>query len=183
MSLEQTRLILTNLVDATAKARLTGSFSERHPMLGKMVTCPFCHKRRRLLSDVPCCNARYATTQRAYSDELGFHQVPCDVRVTNARVPHTRRRMQSHTHAEGQRSISTVNVIHQRAIEFREHPEMLQAAKEEMQYSGPTDMGSILVFAEKYSDWRERNEIRRKRNAQKQARRINFGLSTKRVTA
>lgn len=39
---------------------LHGSFSERHPALGKMRTCPFCRKRRCEFAPIPCCNASHS---------------------------------------------------------------------------------------------------------------------------
>jgi|SRR5579859_4426690 len=53
-----------------------GSYADRHPGLGKMVKCPLCGRRRREVPLVPCCNTSHATTQRAWSAEKGFHQVP-----------------------------------------------------------------------------------------------------------
>lgn len=52
-----------------------GSYADRHPGLGKMVKCHLCGRRRREIPLSPCCNTGHATTQRAYSEEKGFHQV------------------------------------------------------------------------------------------------------------
>lgn len=43
------------------RRKLFGSFSDRRPDLGKMITCPFCRRRRRQFED-PCCTPSYATT-------------------------------------------------------------------------------------------------------------------------
>ena len=34
-----------------------GSYAERHPHEGKMIKCPFCKKRRRQFSKIPCCTS------------------------------------------------------------------------------------------------------------------------------
>lgn len=54
---------------------LRGSYADRHPGQGRMVKCPLCGRRRRELPLEPCCNTEHATTQRAWSPEIGFHQV------------------------------------------------------------------------------------------------------------
>lgn len=43
---EETQL-LSQLIQRAAQTQLTGSFAARHPMLGKMKTCPYCHIRER----------------------------------------------------------------------------------------------------------------------------------------
>lgn len=50
--------ILKLAVEKAAQYRL-GTFSQRNPMLGKMVRCPYCKQRRRQNSPVPCCTAKY----------------------------------------------------------------------------------------------------------------------------
>jgi hypothetical protein len=50
--------ILVNAVEKAAQARL-GSFTQRNPLLGKMMTCRFCKRRRRTNAQEPCCNAKY----------------------------------------------------------------------------------------------------------------------------
>src|SRR5215469_13192146 len=70
------------LIARGVHAQLYGSFSERHPNLGKMRRCPFCRQRRYQNAPERCCNAAYAKTQRAWSPELGFHQVECAERVS-----------------------------------------------------------------------------------------------------
>ena len=48
---------LVAAVDITAKRRIYGSFSQRNPHLGKMVTCIHCHTRHREHGEIPCCTA------------------------------------------------------------------------------------------------------------------------------
>lgn len=52
--------ILLSAVKKAADLRL-GTFTERNPLLGKMVRCTYCHKRRRQNSPIPCCTAKYGT--------------------------------------------------------------------------------------------------------------------------
>lgn len=57
---QQTLNVLQAAVELAAKAR-DGSFSDRNPMLGKMVRCPYCRQRRRENAQEKCCNAKLST--------------------------------------------------------------------------------------------------------------------------
>jgi hypothetical protein len=64
-------IALARLVELAARARKYGSFSERNPTAGKMVTCKFCKKRQRAI-DPPCCNANVIPgTEHASAREKG----------------------------------------------------------------------------------------------------------------
>lgn len=118
--MELNRSAIRKFVEQAARARLHGSFSERHPFLGKKIRCPFCHQRR--YRGEKCCSAAYSTSQRAWSPEKGFYQIACEPRVTQAIFPKpSRRRKHSHTHSGGRRQ-GPVNWIHQVILEFQAEP-------------------------------------------------------------
>jgi hypothetical protein len=45
-----------------------GSYADRYPGLGRMVSCPLCGRRRRELPLYPCCTSAHATTQRVWGE-------------------------------------------------------------------------------------------------------------------
>lgn len=51
--MSQTKTPIVLPVEQAAKTKQYGSFSERNPMLGKMVRCPYCRIRRR--ENETCC--------------------------------------------------------------------------------------------------------------------------------
>lgn len=55
---------LGNLVDRAADLRISGTYLQRNPDLGRMVRCPFCSVRRRQNQVVPCCNTQYLTVTK-----------------------------------------------------------------------------------------------------------------------
>ncbi len=71
---QQTLDALQVLVSQAADSRF-GSFSERNPLLGKMVRCPYCRKRRRQNTQIPCCNPNY-TVRAMQTDEDGNETIP-----------------------------------------------------------------------------------------------------------
>jgi len=54
----QEALAVAAIVDRAAETQKYGSFSARNPTLGKMRTCPYCGRRRRENSALPCCHAK-----------------------------------------------------------------------------------------------------------------------------
>lgn len=46
------------LADGIARLH-KGSYSDRHPGLGKMINCPLCGHRRREVPEIPCCNSMF----------------------------------------------------------------------------------------------------------------------------
>lgn len=72
----QRLIAYANELTADSLERLQyGSFSDRHPGLGKMTRCPLCGRRKREFAQTLCCNTTHATTCRAWTPELGFHQI------------------------------------------------------------------------------------------------------------
>ena len=62
-----------------------GSYSDRTPHLGKMRTCPHCHRRRREFGVIedPCCNPSHAKSVDRIDAETGKHyQAECEPRVS-----------------------------------------------------------------------------------------------------
>jgi hypothetical protein len=72
--LQQTLHGLADMVAEAARSR-EGSFSQRNPMLGKMVRCPHCHRRRRQSQQDSCCNPNYMA-RAMQVDEDGNETVP-----------------------------------------------------------------------------------------------------------
>lgn len=174
---------LSTVVNWAQDMLLHGSFSDRRPDLGKMFTCPFCHRRRRQ-GDEKCCNARPATTVRAYTEADGFHQIPYMVwDDTNKEYVHAEREnvniigksfLKRLTHKKhGQNRVHAMKFLSAR---FQENQELLEASALEMRVPVPAKE-HIPAFAEKYFVWKENQEQRRYRRQQKVSRRINFGLA------
>lgn len=61
---QPTREQLIELAVLKAAEAATGSFSQRNPMLGKMVRCPYCSRRRRQ-NEEQCCNPTYKIVNTA----------------------------------------------------------------------------------------------------------------------
>lgn len=76
-------LVLSSAVDKAAESRV-GTFSERNPILGRMVTCPFCRRRRRAKALTPCCNARYVVESKSFIPKIKARRNP---RLTRHRPP------------------------------------------------------------------------------------------------
>jgi hypothetical protein len=49
--------IIAQRVQQAAELAAQGSFSQRNPLLGKMVRCPSCGQRRRMFQAKSCCSA------------------------------------------------------------------------------------------------------------------------------
>src|SRR5258708_8398884 len=71
-------------VDRLAYNITYGSFSDRNPVLGKMILCPACHRRRRVNSEIPCCSADYS-------------KIALDKKGKECLLPHTKKLTHPHS--------------------------------------------------------------------------------------
>lgn len=165
------------LVNYAAYIQVNGSYNQRHPDLGRMFRCLACGKRRRLGGPL-CCSAKWATTQRAWDEEKGFHQVECPVREVSTLVPNSIKRKFLHK-KHGQ---SKEWKYRAQTIRFQEDAELLKSAVIEMSGWTPEksdhplkmpDMAAIPAFTEKYMDWVYKKRAKSLRKHSKLSRRIN----------
>lgn len=167
--------ILQNWVENIQR---TGSFSDRRPDLGKMHNCQFCGRRHRMIGP-RCSNADYATTQRAWSLEKGFHQVECEPRVVEPLFGKKMFRKIMHKR-HGQNRNNALKVL---TIRMQNDPELIKTAVREMYAVHPhlgltlPDIAAIPVFARKYFLFKEDREQRRIRGQRDVAQRINRGTA------
>lgn len=164
------------LVAWAADQQLRGSFSDRRPDLGKMLTCPSCHTRRRQ-GGKKCCNSAYAKTQRAWDAEQGFHFVECEERASNNFFPkHFMKKLMHKKHGQNK-----TFKIRQLSARFQENTKLLEAAIAEMQERWPLlkmpEPAHIPAFAERYWLWKQTLEVGRQKAQQKLSRRINRCLN------
>jgi hypothetical protein len=161
---------LSALVTWASDMQLHGSFSQRRPDLGSMFTCPHCHKRRRANAE-RCCNPSFATTQRAWTPELGFHQTECPERSNSN--PFSKVFIKKFTHKRHGQSkkfkLRELIAIFNRNFGGNEE---LKAAAAEMHVKVP-DLIGIPPFAEKYLAWKQERQDRAARRRARTSRRIN----------
>ena len=150
--------------------QLTGSFSARRPDLGKMIACPACKRRHRMIGP-RCSNARFATTKRAWSPEEGWHQVACEPREVEAMFGKAMIRKVKHKR-HGQTKRSAVHVL---TIALQNDELALKTAAANMHVKVP-DAAGIPAFTVKYWNWTQERLDKCARHRQDVARRINFGL-------
>ena len=157
-----------------------GSFSQRHPSLGKMRRCPFCRQRRREFSGERCCNTAHATSQRAWSAERGFHQAECEPRVTGDQMPKSFMRKVMH-----KRRLSPFRkLIHEKNLQFQTDPMRMQDAIDEFTGVPKFHHGDKKIlpehaasFADRVCRMERKEDANVKRKQQKISRRINLGLA------
>ena len=154
--------------------QLTGSFSERRPDLGKMHRCGGCGRRHRLIGP-KCSNVRYATTQRTWTPEKGFHQFEVPERVNEEMFgkPMLRRVMHKR---HGQ---TRTRFIAQHVALLQHNPELLALAVKEYQkfyphVKAPT-LTEIPKFARMHYLWLAALKVRAQKKQQDVSRRINRG--------
>jgi hypothetical protein len=145
---EQKELDLLNAVISRGVQIIeSGSFSQRNPLLGKMVTCPLCRRRKRQFDPLPCCSSRLLTP--ADGVEIGKKYAEPSEKVR----PAIRRKNPRLT-----RNNPPFFLIHQRLVELE---------KEGVNYDGLSGIVEAQIV-------RARKEAARKRrNQQKLSRRIN----------
>jgi hypothetical protein len=166
-------VILQNWVENVQR---TGTFSDRRPDLGKMMNCSFCERRHRMIGP-RCSNADYATTQRAWSLEKGFHQVECAPRVVEQLFGKKMFRKILHKR-HGQNKNNALKAL---TIRMQNDPELIKRALGEMNGERPhlkltmPDIAAIPVFAKNYFIFKEDIEQRRIRRQRRVAQQVNRG--------
>lgn len=161
---------LQALVSWASDMQLHGSFADRRPDLGKMFVCPHCHKRRRANAE-RCCNPSFATTKRAWTPELGFHQSECEERSNpNPFSKSFVKKFKHKRHGQSRQfKIRALVAIFNR--NFGGNKE-LKAAAAEMHVKVP-DLIGIPPFAERYFFWKNEQQDRAVRKRVRISRRIN----------
>ena len=159
----------------------TGSFSERRPDLGKMHNCGFCGRRHRMIGP-RCSNADYATTQRAWSLEKGFHQAECEPRVVEQifgkkmfrKVMHKRHGQNRNAaiRAMAARMQADSDLVVRAIAEFN-------ASKYHLKMTVP-DIAGIPAFAAAYYRFKQEERDRAERRSARISRQINRGRNQKR---
>ena len=150
-------------------AQRFGSFAARHPGLGKMVTCQFCHARRREFVTERCCNVSHANTKRAWDSEQGFHQIECAPRVIEA--PFSKSVVKKMLHKkhgqnrEWRRRMLTADM--QKDVHLVEKALMDMYARpcrkwDDIIKFAPTE-ANLPAFADQYYTWKCKQESRRER--------------------
>jgi hypothetical protein len=164
--------------------QLHGTVAQRRPDLGKMVSCPHCHARRRQYGE-KCCNPTYATTKRAWDAEQGFHQMECEERVSANFFPKSFVKKLTHKHHGQSRAFK----MRQLSYRFQHEPAFLAAAVKEMQCGQPILNESevrthfsvpasehVPAFAERYFNWKSAQKARAERLRTRESRKINRGI-------
>lgn len=137
-------------VKLAAEALLYGSYSARHPHLGKMVRCPYCRRRRRLNEAVSCCNPTYSKALPAVLPKSIIK-----------RIMHKRHGQNRQWHIR--------QLIHLMQQDY----ELVKHCAEVMQVKAPSPH-DVPSFAEKYWTWKQKHIVRaerRRANATKKQRR------------
>ena len=175
----QTLDALQSLI-AEAAIRRAGSFSDRNPMLGKMVRCRYCHKRRRQNAQQPCCNPNYIA-RAMQVDEDGNETVPMTPKQKGRKNP----RLTRH--------IPPLFLMRQRLLELESEGDLMALKVAVMQDDacgvvhgglnkktkwGHTPQTEIkpqhyAAFIEKLIIRDFKLSVKRKRQIQKESRRIN----------
>ena len=161
---------LAGIVSWATDQQRYGSFSARRPDLGPMFRCPHCHQRRRA-NGPRCCNPAFATTQRAWTPELGFHQTECAERANeNPFSKSFLKKLKHKRHGQNRQ----FKVRHLTGL-FNQNwggNDALKNACKEMHVKVP-DLIGIPPFAEKFFAWREERKDRAARRRARTSRRIN----------
>lgn len=160
---------LFTLVAWAANTQIHGTYSMRHPNLGKMRKCPHCGKRRREFG-ARCCNVTYTKTMKKRDPEKGIIEIEVPERVTDAIISKAAlKRMLS---GRGRQYGRFAHPIAQQAKLFQESDELVKAAAKEMHVIVPKPE-HIPAFAEKYWLWKRERSSRAVRRQQRRSRAIN----------
>ena len=141
------------------ETQVFGSFAERNPALGKMITCPFCKTRRRQAAETPCCNVSYTKTVDAMLPKSAIK-----------RFKHKR-------HSNKFRKL-----VHDMALALQDETarNTTQERLEGLQgfYSPQKSVPpqAVPAFAERVVRSIRKHKSNQKRKQQQQARKINFGM-------
>lgn len=147
--------ILRLAVDRAAESRY-GSFTQRNPLVGKMVRCPHCRVRRR--QNQSCCNAKY---QKAGEDQF----IPTQRGRKNPRLTRNR---------------PPLFEMRQRLLELEANPDLIGPMQDSIEGlegfwtpQAEVPMQHLATFVERAILRRKRLSAKRKRQIQKLSRRIN----------
>jgi hypothetical protein len=182
--LQQTLHGLADMVAEAARSR-DGSFSDRNPMLGKMVRCPHCHTRRRQNAQESCCNAKLSTTYWTKILEDGTREQRIRTEVKSM-MP----RRKGRKNPRLTRHIPPLFLMRQRLLELESDPAtmpmrvaLLQDAVEGQVHGKNSKWGHtpqkeiapahVAAFIEKVIIREFKLSVKRKRQMQKESRRIN----------
>lgn len=149
---------LLEIIGEAARRTLHASYADRNPILGKMVTCPFCRRRRRMHAAQPCCNSNLIQNKAVAPRPKG-RKYP---RLTRNSPPLFLMR-QILLDWEKELNHLTKARTAQALIEGAPRHEVLK----------PVTMDHLGPLAERYILWMRKKESRRVRNEQKLSRRIN----------
>lgn len=84
---QPTREDLIEIAVQQAAKATEGTFSQRNPMLGKMVRCPYCGRRRRQNADQACCNPKLLVGNKADMPRSFYKKMRKNPRLTRHRPP------------------------------------------------------------------------------------------------
>jgi len=135
-----------------------GSYSERNPLLGKMMTCQFCHARRRQFALDACCN-------------------PVQTAVVSDGPKHTIKKFTHKRHSN-----KTRHQLHDLGIALKDEAYrnsthlLLDGLPGFWTPANEIPESHIPSMAEKVLTIERKHKARQKRKQQQDARRINFGL-------
>ena len=172
---------LQAIVNWAADMQLHGSFSDRRPDLGRMFRCSSCGKRRRA-NGPRCCNPTFATTQRAWDPEQGFHQIECAER-SNAQ-PFSKAFVKRMIHQSTKRHGQNKNFkIRHQSFLFQTYPHLLAEAVKAMHLYKHTEIGEVVLdipksehvpaFAERYWRWAQERQDKATHKRVRISRQIN----------
>lgn len=153
-----------------------GSYADRTPHLGRMVTRPCGHRRRQFDVENVCCNHQATETIRDRQAE-GVVYMACPPRVTEFSMKKLIKKMQVKHHSNKRR-----HQIHDMALELQDETRRrttLYALEGLHGFHDPSrdvDVSGVPALAEKVVVSIRKHKSNRRRRAQQTARRINFGL-------
>lgn len=153
------------LVSWATEMQRHGSYSDRHPNLGKMRRCPHCGIRRREFGQ-RCCHAAYTRTMKVSTPE-GVVEKEVPERVTDSII--SKRVIKRLIKQHGQRHERFEGRIKQQCFLLQNSEELLKSAAKEMHVKVP-ESAAIPSFAEKYWHWKQERLARKIRRQQRISR-------------
>jgi hypothetical protein len=153
-----------------------GSFSDRTPHLGKMRTCVHCHKRSREFSPERCCDPVHTSEIRDRKVE-GVVKIACQPRTAEFSMKKLIKKMEAKHHSNKRRKFE-----HDLALELQDETRreitnnVLRGLPGFHEPSRSVGLADIPAFAQEVRVSIAKHRSNRRRKAQQDARRINFGL-------
>lgn len=155
-----------------------GSYRDRNPHLGRLRTCPNCHKRTYEFGTDSCCSAEFATHIRDRKVE-GIAYLDCAPREAEFSMKKLQKKMRSHMRpGYGTR---WGKEIYDTAISFQEEKNrqfanlLLRGLAGFHEPQRNVELAHIPSFASEVVAARKKGEANRKRNTLKLSRKINRG--------